>query len=407
MNKAGLNAINGGPDPRFNQSLDWFLNSEHYTAKVPLNFLFLNEANQLETGSVPWYKGRDVSFSRGVYQPGDKVALYYANESVLNFANAEGKDVINFEVNILQECIKEFNIPIKDIILIGNLYQYNNCFSIIAHSLGLSEEQLVLIDYYEMQTFFFHNVLGAKFNQQFNPTAPKDLRYQFGKVNKPVRIITMHELWEKNMLDNAVTGCLIDKNDIELLAREASAEYETWFKKIVPHERIAEMLNQHHGSIDNAKYFYFKRNNAVKNKIEVINHCPGYPYDYEKIFSETKVSLVPETFYYNNQGSFLTEKIYKTIYNHHPFTLLGTPGLLSLLRSRGYKTFSNICNEMYDLCNNDRKRVSMVIDATTELIQSNNHSELNMITKHNFSQLEKNTFSTVALLNSKISKAFN
>lgn len=407
MNDLEFRAINGGPDLRFNQSLDWFLNSKHYTANVPLNFLFVNEANQLETHRIPWLRGRDISFSQGTYTRGDKVVLYYANESVLNFKNAEHESVVEFEVEFIKSCIEHFNIPLCDIILIGNVYQRNNCFSRLADKVGLDKEQVILIDYYELQTFFFHRVLGCDFNKSFNPAAPKYLRYQFGKVSKLVRIIAMYELWQQQILSNAVTGCLIDPKDIEGLAEEVSIEFQQWYKQDVSKQQVSDMLMQYHGSIDNARYFYFKRTNALKQQLEVINHCPGYPYDHIKIFTDTKVSLVPETFFYNNQSSFLTEKIFKTIFNHHPFTLLGTPGLLSILRSRGYKTFGSVCNEMYDFCNNDRKRLKMVIDATKELINSKNHKEISDVTDYNFKQLEKNSIGTIGYLNQSITNVFN
>lgn len=403
-----VKSINGGPDPRFNQSLDWFVNSNFYTSGVPLNFVFANEANQLESGDMPWLKRRGLSFSRGCYTPGDKIILYYANEPVLNFGNSYSKIAILAEGYFIGDLLNEYNIPKKDIVLIGNLYQHHQCFSRVAERLKLSEDQVVMIDYYELQTFFFHRVLGCNHNKSFNPAAHKDLRYQYGKTSKLNRIIAMHELWEQGLLERSVTGCLIDESDIDTLAEETATEYRNWFKREVSVKSIATMMRDHRGSVDGAKYFYFKRQNPInQGKVEFINHCPGYPYDHRKIFSDAKVSLIPETFFYNNQEAFITEKTFKTIYNHHPFTILGTPGLLSVLRSRGYQTFGNVCNEMYDVCGNDRKRLGMVIESTKELINSTDYSEMKRVTEHNFVQLEHNALETVRSLNDKISKAFN
>ena len=391
--------VNGNLDKRYNQSLDWFLNSKFYTANIPVTFLHVNEANYLELTGQPWQEGRTISFSKE-YSAGDKVIIYYANEVAYDYRQP-----------VIRDFLKKHSVPLKDVILIGNLYEHNGGQTKIGLDIGLSPSQILMIDYYELQTFFFHRVLGSDYNKSFNPNASKDIKYLFGKVDKPVRIITMYRLWEQGLLDNAVTGCLIDHDDIDALSMQVSDEFSKWYKKDVPYESISQMLRTHRGSPDNVKYFYFTLSEAIKQTTDCvfdkINHCPSYPYDHQKLFTESKVSLVPETFFYSNQAHFLTEKIHKTIYNHHPFTILGTAGLLNVLRSRGYKTFDNICDETYDLCPNDRKRVDLVINATKEILNSPKHEEIDSITKHNFNQLEKNALATVEQLNNIILKNFS
>jgi hypothetical protein len=394
-----IRSVNGELDKKYNQGLDWFLNSEYYTANIPVTFLYLNEANHLETTGQPWQEGRTVSFSKQ-YVSGDKVIIYYANEVASNN-----------EQSLIQNFLKKHNVPLKDVILVGNLFEYEGRQTKVGLDLGLAPSQMLMIDYYELQTFFFHKVLGCDYNKSFNPYAAKDIKYLFGKIDKPVRIITMYKLWEQGLLGNAVTGCLVDGSDIDSLAKQISEEFSKWCKQDVPYESISQMLKTHHGSPDNVSYYYFTLSDAIKQNAEClfdkINHCPSYPYDHQILFTESKVSLIPETFYYTRQAHFLTEKTYKTIYNHHPFTILGTAGLLETLRSKGYKTFNGICDEMYDLCPNDRKRVDLVINATRELLNSPNLEEIDTITKHNFAQLEKNSLATVDQLNAIILDNFS
>lgn len=402
LEKTDFRSVNGNLDLRFNQSLDWFLNSSYYTVKAPLNFLFVNEANQIETNDLPWFEGRRIKFSLGQYTPGDKVILYYANEIYFNFS-ADKQNKLEREYNFINEILKVFSIPKEDVLLIGNLYQHEQSFSKLAEMLGCKS---LLIDYYELQTFFFHSVLKCEHNIQYNKDAVQDLKYLFGKVDKPIRIIMMHELWTAGLLDNAVTGCLIDQKDIIKLASDTAKEYNQWYKKQVSTESIELMLNKYHGSPDNVPYFYFtlseKRKQKLDKNTDVINHCPSYPYNYKKLFTDVKMSVIPETFYYHNQAIFLTEKTYKVIYNHHPFTILGNQGILKTLRSRGYRTFNTICDEIYDDCKNDRKRLGLVITATKQLINSNNDAEIQSITSHNFSQLKRNALYTVEQLNTSI-----
>lgn len=399
MLNSDVRAVNGELDNRYNQSLDWFLNSSFYTANIPVTFLYVNEANQLEATGQPWKKGRTVSFSKP-YTKGDKVIIYYANEV------ASGN-----ERQLIQSFLKKHDVPLDDVVLIGNLFEYERRQTKVGIDLGLTSKQILMIDYYELQTFFFHKVLGADYNKSFNPNATKGIKYLFGKIDKPIRIITMYKLWEQGLLVNAVTGCLIDRNDIDSLAKQVSEEFNKWYKQDVPYQSISQMLTTHYGSPDNVKYYYFTLSDEIKQNAECvfdkINHCPSYPYDYKILFTDSRVSLVPETFYYANQGHFITEKTYKTIYNHHPFTILGTAGLLRVLRSKGYKTFDGICDEMYDLCPNDRKRVGLVINTTKELLQSTRLEEIDVITKHNFSQLETNSLETVNKLNKFIIDNFS
>jgi hypothetical protein len=147
--KSDLRSINGSLDLRFNQSIDWFLNSDYCTAKEPINFLYVNEANQLENKTVPWLENRNFSFSKGTYTPGDKVILYYANEIYLNFA-AGALDVLAREHNFIRDIFNHYNIPCQDVLLLGNIHESDKNCSKLARMLDC---RLLLIDYYELQTF--------------------------------------------------------------------------------------------------------------------------------------------------------------------------------------------------------------------------------------------------------------
>lgn len=405
-----VRSVNGELDKRYNQGLDWFLNSEYYTANVPVTFLYVNEANYLESSGLPWHTRREVGFSKE-YTVGDKVIIYYANEAYMSYGNAESNTVPKSEKTLIDTFLKKHNVPLKDVILVGNSFEFNKCHTRLGLDLGLKLDQILMIDYYELQTYFFHKVLGSDYNKAYNPTATKDLRYLFGKIDKPIRIMTMYKLWQKGLLDNAVTGCLVDYNDIDSLAIQVSVEFDRWYNKTVDKNSIADMLKKYYGSPDNVKYYYFtildQRTKNDRRLFNKINHCPSYPYNHEILFSDSKVSLVPETYFYFNQADFITEKTYKTIYNHHPFTILGTPGILKTLKSKGYRTFDGICDEIYDDCSNDRKRVDLVISATQELLKTTQHKEIDAITKHNFEQLEKNSLETVKNLNNIILSNFS
>ena len=63
----------------------------------------------------------------------------------------------------------------------------------------------------------------------------------------------------------------------------------------------------------------------------------------------------------------MDEKIWKPIYNYHPFIILGTPHCLRKLKELGFKTFHPFINESYDEEINHGKRMSMIVDEIERL----------------------------------------
>jgi hypothetical protein len=82
-------------------------------------------------------------------------------------------------------------------------------------------------------------------------------------------------------------------------------------------------------------------------------------------YSSTFFSVISETSLVN---CFITEKIYKPIANLHPFILIGPPGILTLLRSKGYQTFPEMFNESYDSELDPVKRINLVLDEIEKFV---------------------------------------
>ena len=102
--------------------------------------------------------------------------------------------------------------------------------------------------------------------------------------------------------------------------------------------------------------------------------------DLDFFYDTSYFSVVTETNYYTNSKSyvsnygaiceatrFLTEKTFKPMAYLHPFILVSTPNMLSLLRQLGYKTFSPFIDESYDSELEDCKRMNMIIDEVRKL----------------------------------------
>ena len=66
---------------------------------------------------------------------------------------------------------------------------------------------------------------------------------------------------------------------------------------------------------------------------------------------------------------FLSEKIFRSMYNKMPFIIFGKPGYLKLMRDFGYKTFDNIFDESYDFIEDRTERANFIAKEMQKFIQ--------------------------------------
>jgi len=79
----------------------------------------------------------------------------------------------------------------------------------------------------------------------------------------------------------------------------------------------------------------------------------------EEYYRDSYFNIVTETHFYEN-SLFLSEKIYKPIIYKQPFLVYSSPFSMKRLRTIGYKTFSSIIDESYDLEVDNNKRRKMI-----------------------------------------------
>ena len=91
---------------------------------------------------------------------------------------------------------------------------------------------------------------------------------------------------------------------------------------------------------------------------------PVWPYE-QSFFSVTTNTM------FNEKCMFLDEKVWKPIYNHHPFIFVGCSNLgngsLKELRRQGFKTFHPYIDESYDKQAHPTKRMLMIVDEIERL----------------------------------------
>jgi hypothetical protein len=116
-------------------------------------------------------------------------------------------------------------------------------------------------------------------------------------------------------------------------------------------------------------YKMHKFNNSVWQPTQVLekffpqNTAPSYysaNFDIED-YESTDIEIVLETLF-DDQRLHLTEKALRPIACGQPFILAGTHGSLEYLRSYGFKTFSDVWEESYDLEKNPEVRLVWIAE---------------------------------------------
>ena len=125
----------------------------------------------------------------------------------------------------------------------------------------------------------------------------------------------------------------------------------------------------------------FDTNKMYQNIIKLIGKCPiVLDEDFQKkvediafdnsnpqLYLKSYLSIVTDTRFFENNFLFITEKVYKSIFNLHPFIYVGPPGSLDHLRKLGFETFSPYIDESYDSIINPAKRMEGIFQEIKRL----------------------------------------
>ena len=132
--------------------------------------------------------------------------------------------------------------------------------------------------------------------------------------------------------------------------------------------------------------------NNLPNKViadrEDIENTNGYQHENADLFLQSYISIVTETSFYID-NDFISEKIWKPLYQFHPFIVVGRPHLLKYLREIGFKTFDWLIDETYDTIEDNDLRMSMII-AEIKKINKLSSYEIHTLIHKNFDILEYN-----------------
>jgi len=113
-----------------------------------------------------------------------------------------------------------------------------------------------------------------------------------------------------------------------------------------------------------------------------------------EIYKKTYFSIVTESLY-NDVSVFVDEKIWKPMYNNHPFIVVGCPFTLKKLRDMGFKTFEPYIDESYDEEPHHGKRMLKIINVVNDMCSMSDEDLGKM--RHNMEDILK--FNKQRLLN--------
>ena len=301
----------------------------------------------------------------------------------------------NCHVTWIPHMWADHGVDPKHMLWIGN-YHSTIDHDDVVKSLGM-DINTQWIRYFEGDAFFKHYVQQSDKNKQgpFHMTPRHLMTYDkkylalFGKPRKFMRAGAMILMHRNGMDHDAIISSLAEQQGIQQ-AVEWTSQY--WDK-----QELETVFNKHAGAVDHIVY---------DSPQTMDSNYRGYPYDVD-LYRNTAISIVAET---NDVASdnhplgqfWVTEKICRTMFNHHPFVVLSTPHFLKNLKQLGYQTFDSIIDESYDECTDPYTRLAKAIGSARDLADNITSTLLKDIVVHNFQMLHKVFYDITETLNTTL-----
>lgn len=197
----------------------------------------------------------------------------------------------------------------------------------------------------------------------------------------------------KNLLDHG----LVSLGNADIYPCDWNIVFDQVLNLLSNNKNLYSLFKNYESEICNLPYMYIDFTNLSLN--------PSTPYvriretanETSELYKNTYFSVVTETYFFENTGRFLSEKVFKPIAFKHPFILLGRPKSLELLKSMGYKTFHPYIDESYDNEVNDANRLELILNEIERLCKLSQDElyqfidGVKNITEHNFLNLRSKT----------------
>jgi hypothetical protein len=264
---------------------------------------------------------------------------------------------------IYENIIIKENIPASQIILITNMYDAKKYSRELSKKLNQAEIRIFWYTVFEKD--LHHAVDLLYLNQLPNTLVLKKYSKKFLYFNRRWRLhrpFLIALMYGKNLLDHGhVSFGPCDNNDTW---KHRWPEMMHYFRN---EPEMLSLLNKYQ-DVKNLTPLFLDTDQLHINRAEST-------VDTNRYYEDTYFSVISETTYFTREwyhsARFLSEKTFKAIAMKHPFILVSVPNSLEILRIMGYKTFSSIINEEYDLELDDGKRMLMILHEIERLSNLN------------------------------------
>ena len=114
---------------------------------------------------------------------------------------------------------------------------------------------------------------------------------------------------------------------------------------------------------------HWRPGNVIEDYFPITDATSNYSADFTiEDYESTDIEIVLETLF-DDQRWHLTEKTLRPIALGQPFILAATPGSLKYLRSYGFRTFSELWDESYDMMTDSQERMNKITEVMKKISQ--------------------------------------
>ena len=229
-------------------------------------------------------------------------------------------------------------------------------------------DDILYIDYFAYRTYeeiLIHNKSTVIYRWPKN--ADKFL-FLTGKPYRPNRIRLLYKLMQAGLKDKCIWSLPSVSDDISVI-------------KI--HSFLPELSRP---DLDTFLQTFSRRLDKT-----LVKPYDSIVYD-ASIYAQTCFSLVSETTFTSTTSPFVTEKIYKSILNKHPFIVAGDTNLLSYLNTLGFVTFERFLPvRNYDTIDKTENRLNALVTNAKYFISNikKNAVEIEEMVKHNVDNFKR------------------
>lgn len=235
------------------------------------------------------------------------------------------------DFHIIQNWIKEINIPAKQVYYVNGNLRSKECV------------EAAKVDFNTIGVSCFENWMKTPSSEPLVKFEPEIKNNLYLNLNRRVRV---HRLY---LLAELLNSKLFDKgqNSYNIKNSEVVKDLEKFNNFIEFYDKDL---------VESAKYLYINQELILD-----VETTPNLALNVNKeLYKNTFVSLVTETVISNN-STFLSEKTWKPISVGHPFMILGGSYTLKVLKERGFKTFDKWFDESYDYAPTLKEKIIIII----------------------------------------------